>query len=161
MKIILTCVIDRNSYRDIPKVIEISEKLGGDCIAFQQYLPTPTPGYTATERCIFDTDLEIITFLKEIYARDYKIKVVLPEVISKERKVCNSYFRVLRVDGKGNVGGCALMLLNNERNGNFCEEIIWNNDHFKEMRRKFLSKDTNVLPDPCHYCVKSFGKKEW
>lgn len=60
MAVNVSFVIDRRNYRDIPPMIALAEDMGADHTYFHQFLPSPVPGYTAAERCLFAKDKEVV-----------------------------------------------------------------------------------------------------
>lgn len=72
-------------------------------------------------------------------------------------RMCDVSFRLLRVDGAGNVGACATMLLNTANNGLYSDPDAWNNAYFQDLRSRALAGDRQALHEPCRYCVSSHG----
>ncbi|TAN42077.1 MAG: radical SAM protein [Nitrospirae bacterium] len=157
-QIVLTSVIDRNNYIQTEATVFLAESLGVDKIAFQQFLPTPTRGYTPNERCMFTSDTEIVDYFKNLDLDKYAVGISLPQLLSANYRVCNSHFELMRIDGNGRVGGCSVMLLNNDDNGYFSENDVWNSDYFVEMRKGFLSGNPDNYLFPCKYCASSCGE---
>jgi MoaA/NifB/PqqE/SkfB family radical SAM enzyme len=153
MIISISFILDQQNYRNIFRMLEVAEKLKADEVSFHNFLPSPEPGFTAVERCLYSDNQEVVDILKNIRETYHKTRVNFPRLLDKTRKVkyCEDYFTVLRVDGEGDVGGCSGQLLNLKGNGKFYDRDVWNNTHFRERRRLFLDPNLPELP-PCQTC---------
>jgi len=153
LRVSLSFILDQQNYKNIFQMMKIAKKLGVDEVSFHNFLPSPVPGFTARERSLYSDNLNAITALKKLKEKNYKIKINFPRLLDKERKekYCRDYFTVLRVDGKGDIGGCTGQLLNLAGNGKFYDENVWNNSHFRERRKLFLNPNVLDLA-PCQNC---------
>jgi MoaA/NifB/PqqE/SkfB family radical SAM enzyme len=153
LKISLSFILDRINYKDIIGMIGFAEKFNIDEATLHNFLPSPVPGFTAEERCLYADDEDVVDTISRLRQEDHKMKITLPVLIDKNRnrKYCSTYFRLLRIDGEGNVGGCAGQLLNLSGNGKFYDDDVWNNSHFQERRKMFLDADIPELT-PCRDC---------
>jgi len=149
----LSFILDQQNYRNAFRMVELAEKLGVDEVSLHNFLPSPVEGFTAEKRCLYSDDKDVVETLIRLRQGGYKVKLNLPTLLDKNRKekYCVSYFRLIRVDGEGNVGGCAGQLLNLSGNGKFYDKDVWNNSHFQERRKIFLDADIPELP-PCRDC---------
>ena len=154
LDITLSFIIDKENYKKIPSMIKLGEKLGVDSVAFINFLPSPFPGFTTEERCITTDNTDAINLINTLKANRYDVRVALPIPLNlKKRKICTSHFTTLRVDGDGNIGGCAGILLNLEKNGKWDDKEVWNNEYFQKMRGIFLDQKEDRRLEPCKVCV--------
>ncbi|MFA6142139.1 MAG: radical SAM protein [Candidatus Omnitrophota bacterium] len=158
----LSFIVDKLNYKFIPEMVGVGLKLGVDRIFFCNFLPSPYDGLRAEERVLmYDPDLsaEIEGMLKK-YPVSVRKKITPPILVDAQSKQirCSTYFSQIRIDGDGNVSSCSMMLLNMEGHGSFRDADVWNNEFFKSMRRKFLSKDSSLLPEPCMVCTDNKGR---
>jgi MoaA/NifB/PqqE/SkfB family radical SAM enzyme len=160
LTISLSFILDQKNYKHIFQMIEVAERLKVDEITFHNFLPSPIPGFTAEERCLYADNQDVIKTFSQVMHASYKIKINLPALLdkSKKEKNCKTYFRLIRIDGEGNVGGCATQLLNLDGNGKFYDDNVWNNSHFRERRRLFLDPSLPDLP-PCKDCCANYGSQ--
>ncbi|NLI76664.1 MAG: radical SAM protein [Candidatus Riflebacteria bacterium] len=156
MDVVLTCVFDRTTYREAGHFVALADELGADRVAIQQFLPIPpVPGFSAAERCLFAADPAVTRFFSETDWARFRVRVELPRLITEKKRFCKSVFTTLRIDGNGQVGGCAGMLLNNAGNGSFLDQEVWNNAYFQRMRGLFLA---GRFPEACcRDCVSTSG----
>lgn len=161
LDIILSFIIDKENYKRMPSMIRLGEKLSVDSVAFSNFLPAPFPGFTAEERCITTDDTDATNLINNLKNNKYKVRVALPIPLNfKKRKICPSHFTTLRVDGDGNIGGCAGMLLNLEKNGKYYDKEVWNNEYFQKMRGIFLDLKNDRRLEPCRVCFSSSAELE-
>jgi MoaA/NifB/PqqE/SkfB family radical SAM enzyme len=156
LRVSLSFILDQQNYRDVFGMIDRAESLGVDGVSFPNFLPSPVPGFTAEERCLYADNQDILRVLSQARSSHHRIEISLPALVDRSRKerYCRSYFRLLRVDGEGDVGGCAGQLLNLAGNGKFYDEGVWNNDHFRARRSIFLDRNVPELP-PCQTCPRN------
>jgi MoaA/NifB/PqqE/SkfB family radical SAM enzyme len=146
-------ILDRQNYKDIFDMIEFGRQFRVDGATFHNFLPSPAPGFTAHERSLYSDDPEVVRVIAKVKDSDHGIKINLPTLLDPKRtgRFCQDYFRVIRVDGEGDVGGCTGQLLNMRGNGKFYDKDVWNNAHFQERRKIFLDKSLEELL-PCRTC---------
>lgn len=163
LEILVSIILDTENYKNLKDMIYfVEEYLEVDRILFFQFLPTPAPGYTAEERCLFSDDPEVLKTFDQVNSLPSRIrkKVVLPPLLERvmnANKYCSVPFYNISVDGDGNVGCCCCQLLNLSENGKFYEGDAWNNAHFKEMRRRFIDPEFLLL-EPCKWCYNNAGR---
>lgn len=159
LRIILSFIIDRNNYLHMKEMIEIGEKLEVNTVFFLSFIPSPYPSFTPEERCLFADDPDVIEELALLMSRKYRCHVLWPYLLRRpggERTICRWPFSILIVDGAGNVGGCPVAVLNMHENGTIYEKDPWNNQYFRDYRRRHLQGD---LLWPCQSCVECAGVK--
>lgn len=122
----------------------------------QNYLPYDLSN---TEQVIFDDDIDEISYIQSVieeFSGLIKINPLIPikRYITALSWGCQSFFQTLRVDGLGQVSGCARMMVPKRQNGDcWQEDDVWKNKYFEEMRKKFRThKD---LPECCRFCPES------
>jgi radical SAM protein with 4Fe4S-binding SPASM domain len=137
----------------IKKAAEFCIQYGITELDVQNYLPI---GVGEGINCVFDDEKDHIDFMKKI-TNEYKqrLRINLPILIKRNANQmkwdCHSFYRTLRVDGLGQISGCTRILPPSSKNGNIRTDInIWNNDYYKNMRRRFRIK--NDIPETCRYC---------
>lgn len=152
-KIAISVIIDRHTFRTIPDIIEFAENLCVDSVSICQVMPTAAKGRSAKERCVFASDQEARQLLETLHRRPTRVSVTLPALLdaSANTRVCRDAFYSMSVDGDGNVGGCERQLLNVEGNGAYRDPDVFNNTHFRKLRRALMGLDAE-LPQPCRTC---------
>ena len=153
----LSFIIDRHNYRYMKEMIKLAEQLRADSVEFCHFLPSPFPGFTPEERCLYADDPAVVEEFARVLSKKFGCEVKWPYLLRRPedvRNVCKQPFNVLIVDGAGNVGGCPAMMLNMHENGKVYDESTWNNQYFRRLRRYHLHGD---LPWPCKYCVDRVG----
>ncbi len=162
VKINFSFIIDKTNYRDIASMIETGLRLGADFIFLCTFLPAPYDGFRPEERMIFTDDEAALSWLKELRAslgQKISRRVSFPAAIDRDAGMnrCPTHFTQIRVDGEGRISSCSIMLLNMSGHGRFSDEDVWNNGFFRDMRRKFIANDKNLLADPCRVCPENCG----
>ena len=81
------------------------------------------------------------------------MRVTLPNLLdgNLNNRLCRDFYTSMSIDGDGNIGGCERIMLNTTNNGKFWDKDVFNNEHFRELRRIF-TQNTMSLPDACQYC---------
>lgn len=159
LEIELSFIVDSYNYRHMEKMIEVGENLGVDIVSLTQFLPLPYPGFTPEERCLYADDPDVKKELSRLISKKYRCDVIFPYLLrnfTDKRTVCRWPFSMLRVDGGGNIGGCGVALLNTHGNGKVYDKDPWNNQYFRDLRRRHLQGD---LFWPCKFCIESVGVK--
>ncbi|MCU0652677.1 MAG: radical SAM protein [Candidatus Pacebacteria bacterium] len=153
LEITFSYILDRQNVKDIFKMIDYARQCGVDGATFHNFLPSPSPGFTAEERSLFRDDADAVKILDQVKKGDCGLKINMPTLLDRNRRerYCADYFRLIRVDGEGDVGGCTGQILNMRGNGKFYDKDVWNNAHFQERRRDFLDKRRPELA-PCRTC---------
>ena len=157
LQVELSFIIDRYNYRYMKEMIEVGETLGADSVIFLHFQATPFNGFTPEERCIYAGDPAVREELAALASRKYRCDVTWPYLLRDSgdaRSVCRWPFSILQVDGNGNIGGCPMQLLNMHENGKVYDKDAWNNDYFRDLRRRHLVGDVFW---PCKSCVESGG----
>ncbi len=161
VKVKLSFIIDRQNYKFIPAMIDLSMGLGVDHAFFCNFLASPYGSLTADERTLRSDD-KMKNELKSIFAAyppRIRKKLTPPILIDcgPGPNRCGSHFSQIRFDGEGNVSSCSMMLLNMTGHGSYTEKGVWNNNFFMGMRKIFLSNDSRDLPEPCRVCPDNKG----
>lgn len=161
LEISVSVVLDKDNHKYLTDIIYFIDELGADKMLFFQFLPTDMPGFTAEERCLFSDDMDVVESFKsaENLPKKIKEKVSLPPLLDRgmNYKYCSVPFYNISVDGSGDMGCCSCQLLNFSGNGKFDDAAAWNNNHFKDMRRRFLDPEFPIL-QPCMHCYNNTGK---
>jgi MoaA/NifB/PqqE/SkfB family radical SAM enzyme len=152
-------IIDRLNYPYMKEMIKLGENIGADVVNLNAFVASPYPGFTPEERCLYADDSSIKEELALLMSKKYSCYVRWPYLLKhpKEKKtVCRWPFSILTVDGAGDVGGCPRAVLNSHKNGKIYDNNPWNNEYFKDLRRRHLQGN---LLWPCESCVESSGIK--
>lgn len=165
IRVKLSHIIDKYNYKFIPQMIKTSLDLGADHVFLCNFLAAPYDGLNAAER-VLENSSEVIRQINDMAGKmpySARRKITFPSLLDKNAGefACRSHFSQIRFDGDGNVSSCSMMLLNMENQGKYKDKDVWNNDFFKEARRRFLSGDRAVLPKPCLWCPDNFGVYPW
>jgi len=156
LKIFASFILDKFNYKNILEMIYLADGIGFDKIIFFQFLATPVNGFSAEERCLFNDDLEVIEAFNQVKSlpKKLKTKVQLPPLLERgaENRNCDVWYRVLSIDGDGNVGGCCCQILDLSISGKFSDIDVWNSSYFKDMRKRFSNSSELPLLGPCKYC---------
>lgn len=160
LEILASIILDKENYKYLKDMVYFVENLGVDRVLFFQFLPSPAPGFTAEERCLFSDDSDVVeTFAQVNSLRSRtRVRISLPPLLGRAMngKDCSVPFYNISVDGEGNVGGCSCQILDLSGNGKFYEEDAWNNAHFRELRRRFIDPGFPLL-EPCRWCYNNSG----
>jgi MoaA/NifB/PqqE/SkfB family radical SAM enzyme len=154
-------ILDKINYRYINEMIQTAGMLGLDYVTFYPFFPvSENEDFSASKRCLFEDDKEVAEFFpaKVKYPSSGLQVIICPfpkRVVA--RRGCRSFFKLLSIDGAGNVGGCAKQILN-LTGGKFSDEDVWNNQYFRSMRQMFLDPNTPLL-ETCKFCAGQF--EEW
>lgn len=156
-----TIIIDKFNYKDIPQMIDFGKNLGLDYLGFLNILPSLAPGYSARERCLFADDRDVYDFFKQLKIPKGEMKVELPILLdgNTDNRICRDSFESMSIDGNGDVNGCERQLLNSQGNGKYYDKDVFNNAHFRKLRRTFLYSDI-ALPQPCQLCYNNSQCKD-
>jgi MoaA/NifB/PqqE/SkfB family radical SAM enzyme len=161
IKVKLSFIIDRHNYKAIPDMIAAGLKLGVDHMFFCNFLSAPFDGLRADQRALMDAGVikEEIVAMFASYPPAVRKKLTPPVLIDANmgRNECDTHFSQIRFDGAGNVSSCSMMLLNMAGHGSYKDEGVWNNEFFRDMRRRFLSSDGSLVPEPCKVCPDNKG----
>jgi len=153
LKIRASVVYLKENRERVIQAAEFCIKHGITEIDVQNYLPI---GVDEGKNCVFDDEKDHILFMKKI-SNEYrkKLNVNMPVLIKRNvnriKWGCQSFYRTLRVDGLGQISGCTRILPPSPKNGNIHKEMdVWNNEYYKDMRRKFRTKKD--IPETCRFC---------
>lgn len=153
IKVMASVVVLKENLNRVERAVEFCIENSIPELDLQNYLPIGPEG---SSNCIFDDEIEYIDIIAKLINRyEGKLKINPPSIIKRDntkiRYNCTTFFNHLRVDGLGNVSGCSRIMPPSKENGNFIKEKnVWQNEYFKEMRKKFKSKKN--LPECCRYC---------
>jgi len=156
-RIDLSFIIDRHNYHYMKDMLEIAENLGADFVYLLHFLASPYPGFTPEERCLYEDDQAVKDELFRLMSKKYRCEVEWPYLLKRpggERIVCKWPFSLIQIDGGGYVGGCPVQLSNMHNNGTIYDKDVWNNQYFRDLRRRHLQGN---LFGPCESCVCSVG----
>jgi len=157
MKIEASFIIYRYNYQYMKEMIKVGENVGVDSVYLNQFQAFPYSGFTPKERCFYADDSDVREELSCLMSTKFRCDVIWPRVLrcpGDVRNVCRWPFRMIQVDGDGNVGGCGMGLLNMYKNGKVYDENVWNNEYFRDLRMHHLKGN---LLWPCKSCVESAG----
>lgn len=161
VKIKLSYIIDKRNYRFIPDMAAVSLALGVDHSFFCNFLPAPYDGLRAEER-LLTADEKVagdISAIFTAYPPAIRKKFTPPLLVNAGmvKNNCETHFSQIRFDGAGNVSSCSMMLLNMSGHGHYKDQDVWNNAFFRDMRKRFLSDESYLIPDPCKVCPDNKG----
>lgn len=161
VKVKLSYIIDKRNYKFIPAMAAVSLALDVDHSFFCNFLSAPYDGLKAEERSLM-ADEKVVSDLRAIFAAyppAVRKKLTPPLFVNAGmvKNNCETHFSQIRFDGDGNVSSCSMMLLNMSGHGYYKDIDVWNNAFFRDMRRKFLSKESFLIPDPCKVCPDNKG----
>ena len=160
LEILASIILDKENYKYLKDMVYFVENLGVDRVLFFQFLPSPAPGFTAEERCLFSDDSDVVEAFAQVNSlrSRTRVRISLPPLLERAMngKDCSVPFYNISVDGEGNVGGCSCQILDLSGNGKFYEEDAWNNAHFRELRRRFIDPEFPLL-EPCRWCYSNSG----
>ena len=158
-RIDLSFIIDRHNYLYMRDMIEIGENLAVDGVYLAHFQASPYPGFAPEERCLFTDDLGVREELIYLMSKKYHCYIRWPYLLRRpegERTVCRWPFSIILIDGGGNVGGCPMQMPNIHENGKIYDKDPWNNQYFRDLRRRHLK---GTLFWPCKSCVECAGVK--
>lgn len=153
MTITATVLVDKYNYKTMAEMITFCEDIGIDEVTLSHFMPWCTEGLTAEERCIFENNIEAMEYINELASKQYGIVVTFPTIFDgkKDNRLCQDNVLSMSIDGDGNISGCERKMLNTADNGKYWEKDAFNNDHFKYLRKIFVTKDAPI-PEPCEIC---------
>lgn len=146
-------IVYKGNYKYIPNVVKLADELGVDSLVFFNLLPVDIPGFTE-DQCLYEDDQDVIDVISSVERPKSKLVVYTPNLLQRviTKRVCSDYFEKIRVDSRGSVTSCGAIIQASERYGNvFRDKDVWNNDHFRNMRRMFLGNSVPLL-DCCRIC---------
>lgn len=153
----ISFILDSHNWQYSRQMIEMGEEVGADFVVFFNFLPAPYAGFMPEERCLYADDPAVRDEFAWIMSQKFRCDVKWPYLLGQpgnNKRVCECPFNMLLVDGAGNVGGCHAMILNMHENGTVYDKDPWNNECFRDLRRRHLQGD---LFWPCNYCVSNGG----
>jgi len=158
-------IIDKTNYRHMPQMARISLDLGADHTFFCNFLACPYGGLSAGERVLEASDeiaKEIRAMIDALPPAARK-KFTFPSLIDRNAGAfrCDSHLSQMRFDGDGNISSCSMMLLDMTGRESRLGKDAWNNDFFRSMRRRFMSRDSSQLFEPCLWCPDNTGVHPW
>lgn len=148
-----TIIIDKFNYKNMPQMISFGENLGLDFLGFLSILPSLALGYSAGQRCLSADDKDVYGFFNQLKIPKTNMKIELPILLdgNTDNRICRDSFESMSIDGNGDVNGCERQLLNSQGNGKYYDKDVFNNAHFRKLRRTFLGAH-EPLPEPCGFC---------
>lgn len=153
LKIAFSFILDRKTVKYAQDMINFAAEAGVDEVALNSIMPYPFTVESAQKTTLFKGEQGVEKFLSSLKKPSRRnLKIALPKLLdAKEYRLCRDAFSSMSIDGDGNVGGCERFMLNTEDNGKFWDKDVFNNHHFRYLRRVFLNSDEE-LPIPCRIC---------
>lgn len=161
LKVGLTYVCTRSNYKYIPDMVKLADEMNADELSFQNLIPSPMRGFTENQ-CLYEDNIDVYEVISSVDEPKSNLIVYMPIPLQRTvtERLCKSHFNSIFVDAKGNVSGCGRVMAPNKEYGNvYKDKNIWNNSHFRRMRRMFLNKSTPLL-DCCKTCVNNSNYKQ-
>lgn len=157
----LSYICTKTNYKYMPDMVKLADDLGVDALDFQNLIPNPMQGFTE-DQCLYEDDHDVIDVIQSVDKPKSELVVYMPKLLQRTvtDRLCESYFRNIYIDGKGNVCGCGRVETPNQEYGNvFKEKDVWNNNYFRQMRMIYLNNSI-ALPDRCRTCVNNSKYKQ-
>jgi MoaA/NifB/PqqE/SkfB family radical SAM enzyme len=156
-------ILDKHNYLRITQMLDLADSLGVDQVKFDPFIPLPMSGFRLNERCITTSDRAAITAVAGEAPYKQRMKIRPPVAIDLHKKdaICDSFFRVLRVNSDGFVSGCIVSHSELESGHSFEERNVWNSPYFQKMRTHFIHRETRDLPSVCRQCHQYCGQPLW
>ena len=155
LKISTSSVVDRSSIYRIPEIVRYINSLGVDALNLHSIIPNPSfpDTYNLILRHKDKMALERSFSLSEKTTTKTTMPILIREV---PRRKCLSFFKIINVDGDGNIGGCLRVMPPLKENGNINEGFqCWTNKYFTKWRKKVLNNQLSQ-EITCRYCVECF-----
>lgn len=149
-KIGIMTVLSKRNYRQIPKMLAIAEELGVDTIIFTKI--NSVPDQELRKLYLEDEERD---WIRDLPAYDGRVEVVwaYDEWSLQERKDCYWPRHMTYVTVEGHVTPCCNFYDDRDLTfGNVFEEdgaAIWNNESYREFRRRLMAGD---LHEHCKNC---------
>ena len=158
LEIIVNSILMRQNYRQVEDMIRLCAKVGADSISFSDMQYTFDVGISRRSeslRLISESEKDEIRKLfvgAKSLSKELGIEIGLPGLDQpRVRENCRQPWLYLAVKENGKVRPCCA--IHDQEFGDLnCERYssIWNNDRFKDFRRKLLSSD---VPTECKQCT--------
>ena len=158
LEIIMNSILMRQNYRQVEDMIRLCAKVGADSISFSDMQYTFDVGISRRSeslRLIPESEKDEIRKLfvgAKSLSKELGIEIGLPGLDQpRVRENCRQPWLYLAVKENGKVRPCCA--IHDQEFGDLnCERYssIWNNDRFKDFRRKLLSSD---VPTECKQCT--------
>jgi len=158
LEIIVNSILMRQNYRQVEDMIRLCAKVGADSISFSDMQYTFDVGISRRSeslRLIPESEKDEIRKLfvgAKSLSKELGIEIGLPGLDQpRVRENCRQPWLYLAVKENGKVRPCCA--IHDQEFGDLsCERYssIWNNDRFKDFRRKLLSSD---VPTECKQCT--------
>lgn len=145
-------VLSKNSLSYAEEFIKLGIKIGIERIIFHNSIYS-VDDKSGNNECLFE-DEENISFIKELRNKyEKKIDIEFPILIKKNfSNRCLWYWKNISIDSHGNVSGCGRFMVPKKEYGNIKNDMVWNNNHFSEMRRRFIK---NNMLECCKSCIEN------
>jgi len=153
IKIFCSIIVDKQNYKTMPEMIKFAENIGVDHVHLSHFMPSPTDPNQAKERCLYISDVDALYLIEELSLDRYQVAVTFPRILdgNTNNRLCRDSLISMSIDGEGNIGGCERQLLNTKNQGTYRDKNVFNNQHFQQLRKKFLN-GTEELDTPCKTC---------
>jgi len=155
LTISISFIVSKTNYRSIDRMMAFGAKLGIDSIEFQNNMDFATD-FARANPPIFDTDTEILDFLKTRRKPAGVPQVTLPVIFrarpleNAQHPACNYPFNCIGVNTNGGVNPCCYLNTAEVYGNLFTQADFWNNAAFQGIRQKFL--DGQMPFELCRTC---------
>ncbi len=152
LTITVSIIYNKQTIDHLQKMINFASSLNVDNICLYNVIPYPFIEREARKQAIFIDDNEAIKKIESIKFSNNQQNLYIAPLLdsSKQYHLCRDSYYSIGIDGDGNVSGCDRLLLNISNNGKFWDKDVFNNHHFRSLRKMFINKET-LLP-PCALC---------
>lgn len=132
-------IVGRDNYRDLPKVLELCDRLKPSFLDLVNHLPYLDGG---DEGVLRRDDNDILGFIRNsCQDRAYIRSLPTPLDPDCAGGNCHSFERVMNVDGAGNIGGCQRQIPPDPSYGNLFDDVDpFNSSRMKAQRYKMRKK---------------------
>ena len=132
--------------------IRLSERLGVDQVRLKNFTPFGIPGY-GEEMCLREGDPEVEAFIGRLRAERFHVPVYLPRLYREryEPRQCDMRYRMLTIDGDGNIARCCVEGPMKRWGNIFREKEVWNGRVMLAARRQ-MRDSARSLPPLCMHC---------
>lgn len=152
LKIGITFIIDLETARYAQEMLNFAAEIGVDEVGLNSLMPYPFEVESARKTTLFIDNPDVKKYLFNLRKPHKRLEATLPKLLDgNEHRLCRDAFYSMSIDGDGNVGGCERFMLNTSKNGKFWDKNVFNNFHFRWLRRVFLDP-REPLPAPCRVC---------
>ncbi len=151
LKIALSHVVSTDNYDKMNDFIKLGTTLGVDRVLFQNLLSYECSEMTSHEKCLYDTN-EMRKKIAAIPLSVGSMEILPPRLVRPDLTTtcCPHPFRMLTIDGDGNISPCCVIIPRKEF-GNIHEEDCWNGQKMMEIRNSMIKGSKSML-SICDHC---------